>query len=502
MTTQTITERILERYEPVIGLEVHCQLLTESKIFCGCSTRFGAEPNRQVCPICLGHPGVLPVLNRRVVELAVRFAVAVGAQVQAESVFARKNYFYPDLPKGYQISQYELPLAVGGQLTFRHDGAAKTVHLTRVHLEEDAGKLIHAEGEVGSQGGSRAAGSSLVDFNRSGVPLIEIVSEPDLRSPREAHLYLQRLRALVRWLGVSDGNMEEGSLRCDANVSLRPRGTREFGTKTEIKNLNSFRHVERSLAYEIERQADLLERGERVAQETLLWDPVAERSQVMRSKEEAHDYRYFPEPDLLPLRLSPAEIEAARAALPELPEARVSRYVRERGLPEYDAQVLCESRELSDYFEQTVELHRDPKRVANWIMTEVMARLNEKGMAIGDFPVPPAGLADLLDRIAGGSLSGKLAKEVFAVMAETGRPAADIVAERGIEQIADEDAIRGHVRAVVDAHPEQLAKFLAGKEALLQFFMGELMKRTRGRAHPERALALMQGELARRRESS
>jgi len=496
MTTQTIAERILERYEPVIGLEVHCQLLTESKIFCACSTRFGAEPNRQVCPICLGHPGVLPVLNRHVVELAVRFAVAVGAEVRAESVFARKNYFYPDLPKGYQISQYELPLALGGQITFRDDGATKTVHLTRVHLEEDAGKLIHAEG------GDRSAGSSLVDFNRSGVPLIEIVSEPDLRTPREAHLYLQRLRALVRWLGVSDGNMEEGSLRCDANVSLRPRGTTGLGTKTEIKNLNSFRHVERSLAYEIERQADLLQRGERVAQETLLWDAAAERSEVMRSKEEAHDYRYFPDPDLLPLRLSSAEIEAARAALPELPEARAARYVRELGLPEYDAQVLCETRELSDYFEQAVARHRDAKRVANWIMTEVMARLNEKGIAIGDFPVPAAGLAELLDLVAGGSLSGKLAKEVFAVMAESGRPAAEIVTERGIEQIADEEAIQEHVRAVVDAHPDQLAKFLSGKENLLKFFMGELMKRTRGRVHPERALALMQSELERRRGAS
>ncbi len=490
--TQTLAERILERYEPVIGLEVHCQLLTESKIFCACSTRFGDEPNRNVCPICLGHPGVLPVLNRKAVELAVRFALAVGAEIQRESIFARKNYFYPDLPKGYQISQYEQPLALGGKISFRQQGEERIVRLTRVHMEEDAGKLLH-------QG---AGGSSLVDFNRSGVPLIEIVSEPDVRSPREAYLYLQRLRNLVRWLEVSDGNMEEGSLRCDANVSLRPRGATALGTKTEIKNLNSFRNVERSLSYEIERQAGLLERGERVIQETLLWDAAAERSLVMRSKEEAHDYRYFPEPDLLPLRLSREEIESAGKALPELPAAREERYIRVLGLPEYDAQVLTESRALGDYFEQVAARHGDAKRASNWILTEVLALLNERGIGIAEFPVSAENLARLLDLVAAGSLSGKLGKEVLAEMVASGRPAGAIVAERGLEQIADEESLRSHVQAVVDAHPQQLEQFLAGKEALIKFFMGELMKRTRGRAHPERSLALMQAELQRRRAGS
>jgi aspartyl-tRNA(Asn)/glutamyl-tRNA(Gln) amidotransferase subunit B len=496
VSPRTVAERILDRYEPVIGLEVHCQLATAAKVFCACSTRYGAEPNSQVCPICLGHPGVLPVLNERAVKLAARLALAVGAEVKHQSVFARKSYFYPDLPKGYQISQYSLPLAVGGEIRFVLAGETRSVRLMRIHLEEDAGKLTHGE-----EGAAAGEASTLIDFNRAGVPLVEIVSEPDLRSPREAHLYLERLRQLVRWLGVSDGNMEEGSLRCDANLSLRPRGSGGMGTKTEIKNLNSFRNVERGLAYEIERQAALLDRGEPVVQETLSWDAGGGRSVALRSKEEAHDYRYFPEPDLAPLCLEPAWLDEIRAALPELPHVREQRFMHELGLSEYDARVLSATRELADYFEQVVSGHGDAKRAANWIMTEVMAFSNARQISIDDFAVAPAALAALLDHLAAGTLSGKLAKEVFAEMIETGKAAAEIVVERGLEQISDERAIQAEVREVVRAHPEQVARFLAGKEALFRFFIGELMRRTRGRVHPERARELMRAELESRREA-
>ena len=478
-----------ETYEGVIGLEVHCQLATESKLFCACSTHFGAEPNSQVCPICLGHPGVLPVLNARAVELASRFALAVGAKLELESVFARKNYFYPDLPKGYQISQYELPIATGGEICFRNAGEERVVRLVRAHLEEDAGKLLHEDG----------SDSSLVDYNRAGVPLVEIVSEPELREPHDAYLYLQRLRQLVRWLGVSDGNMEEGSLRCDANVSIRKRGATTLGVRVEVKNLNSFRNVERSLAFEIARQTALVSGGGTVAQETRLWDADRERTAVLRSKEEAHDYRYFPDPDLLPLRLDPQAIASARAALPELPHARESRYLTAFGLPVYDAEALAATPELGDYFEAAAT-GADPKRAAHWILTEVLGILNERKLSITDFPVPATELAALLGLVAQGTLSGKLAKEVFAEMVQSGQPAQTIVAARGLGLIADEGAITAEVEAVVAAHPEPVAQYLAGKEAALKFFMGELMKRTRGRVPPERALALLKAELEHRRD--
>jgi aspartyl-tRNA(Asn)/glutamyl-tRNA(Gln) amidotransferase subunit B len=483
----------LDLYEPIIGLEIHVQLLTASKLFCRCSTRFGDEPNANTCPVCLGLPGVLPVLNRRAVELATRLSLSLDCNVGHESVFARKNYFYPDLAKGYQISQYDRPLATGGVIRFTSgDGVEHAVRLTRIHLEEDAGKLVHAGGD---------GPHSLVDFNRAGVPLVEIVSEPDLRSPGDAHAYLQKLRQLVRWLGVSDGNMEEGSLRCDANVSLRPRGSTVLGTKTEFKNLHSFLNVERALAFEIERQFELLARGAEVGQHTLLWDTEAEVSRPMRSKEEAHDYRYFPEPDLLPLRLAPAWIDELAAAVPELPDTRERRYVEELGLPRSDARVLAGSRELSDYFEATQHHHRHPKQVANWIMTEVMAVLNERQIEITEFPIAPPALAELLGLIAAGDLSGKLAKLVFRDMLESGRAARAVIAERGLQQIDDAAAIREHARAVVDAHPEQLEQYLAGKQTVLQFFMGQLMRRTRGQVNPGRGRQLLTEELERRRSA-
>ena len=481
-------------FEAVIGLEVHCQLATESKLFCACATTFGSPPNSQVCPVCLGHPGVLPVLNARAVELGVRFALAVGARVNPESVFARKNYFYPDLPKGYQISQYELPIATGGEIRFRYEGREHTVRLTRVHLEEDAGKLLHAAGPGESAG-------SLVDFNRAGVPLIEIVSEPELTEPHAATLYLQRLRQLVRWLQVSDGNMEEGSLRCDANVSIRPRGAAALGVKVEIKNLNSFRHVERSLVHEIARQSAVIAAGGKVVQETRLWDADREKTTAMRSKEEAHDYRYFPDPDLLPLRLNRAWLEEIAATIPELPAAREARYMTAHGLPEYDAQMLAETPPLGDYFEAAVARHGDAKRVANWILTEVLGRLNERGIPIERFPVPAAEVAALLDLVARGSLSGKQAKEAFDEMVASGLGAAAVVAKLGLALLDDEAAIREHVVAAVDANPEPLAQYLAGKEAVLKFFMGDIMRRTRGRVPPERGMALLKEELERRRSA-
>jgi aspartyl-tRNA(Asn)/glutamyl-tRNA(Gln) amidotransferase subunit B len=485
----TAMTKATETFESVIGLEVHVQLATASKLFCACSTRFGAEPNTQICPICLGHPGVLPVLNARAVELASRLALAVGGELRHESVFARKNYFYPDLPKGYQISQYELPIAEGGEIRFRSAGEERVVRLVRVHLEEDAGKLLH-EG---------SGDSSLVDCNRAGVPLLEVVSQPELREPHDAYLYLQRLRQLVRWLGVSDGNMEEGSLRCDANVSIRRRGTQALGVRVEVKNLNSFRNVERSLAFEIARQSALVQGGGVVDQETRLWDADRERTAVLRSKEEAHDYRYFPDPDLYPLRLDPAAIARIRAALPELPHAREARYMTALGLPEYDAVALAETLELGDYFEAAAAPLADPKRAANWILTEVLGIVNERKIGIADFPVPAVELAALLKLVKQDTLSGKQAKDVFQEMVATGQQAAAIVAARGLGLLSDEEAIAEHVRAVVQDHPEPLAQYLAGKEAAFKFFMGELMKRTRGRVPPATGQALLKAELERRR---
>ncbi|MGB8719700.1 MAG: Asp-tRNA(Asn)/Glu-tRNA(Gln) amidotransferase subunit GatB, partial [Desulfobacterales bacterium] len=426
-------------FEAVIGLEVHAQLKTRTKIFCGCSTAFGAPPNTHTCPVCLGMPGVLPVLNKKVVAYAMRMALATGCTIAPESRFARKNYFYPDLPKGYQISQYELPLAAGGHVDIALDGRTRRIGITRIHLEEDAGKLTHDPDRPFSR----------VDLNRAGVPLIEIVSEPDLRTPAEAGAYLRQLRAILRYLDICDGNMEEGSFRCDANVSIRPAGTAALGTRTELKNLNSFKHVEKAIAYEIARQKEHVAEGGTVVQETRLWDPDKNLTTAMRGKEEAHDYRYFPDPDLLPLTIDAGWIAEVRAALPELPAARKARFEAQYGLPAYDAELLTAARELADYFEECLKVFPQPKPVSNWVMGTLLGRLNAEGKSIADSPVSPAHLGELLRLVDDGVISGKIAKGVFDQMAETGRGPAAIVAEKGLTQVSDAGALEAAVAAVL-----------------------------------------------------
>ena len=460
-------------YELVIGLEVHAQLKTRSKIFCGCSTTFGAGPNTHTCPVCLGLPGVLPVLNRRAVEFAIRLGLATGSRIAERSIFARKNYFYPDLPKGYQISQYETPVCVGGEVPIDVDGAARAVGLTRIHMEEDAGKNIHDEAIAGT--------GSLVDLNRAGVPLLEIVSEPELRTPEEAGEYLRSLRAIVMYLDVCDGNMEEGSLRCDANVSVRPRGQAAFGTKVEIKNLNSFRNVERAIVHERERQIEAIERGEKIAQETRLWNAERGITESMRGKEEAHDYRYFPEPDLVPLKIDPAWIADVRGALPELPRARMERFEREYGIPRYDAKVLTSARSLADYFERVVKLGTAPKTASNWIKDELLAI--HRG-DIAACAVTPENLAGLIGLIEAGTISGKIAKQVLPLMLETGRAAGEIVEAQGLVQVSDEAALVAVVDDTLAASPDEVKRYREGKTKLFGFFVGEVMKRTKGKANP------------------
>jgi len=463
-------------FEPVIGLEVHAQLKTGTKIFCGCSTEFGAPPNTHVCPVCLGMPGVLPVLNRKVVEFTMRTALAVDCTITRESRFARKNYFYPDLPKGYQISQYELPIAKGGYIDIDVGDQTRRIGITRIHMEEDAGKLVHDPHRPYSR----------VDLNRAGVPLMEIVSEPDLRSPEEAGAYLRQLRSIVRYLDVSDGNMEEGSFRCDANVSIRPRGQEAFGTRAEIKNLNSFKAVEKALEYEISRQIDMVEFGEAVVQETRLWDPDKGKTHSMRGKEEAHDYRYFPDPDLLPLVIDDAWIDRVRQSLPELPGAKKERFIREYALPPYDAEVLTGSRALADYFEACVRMFPKPKPVSNWIMGSLLRLLNADGISIAASPVSADHLAQLLQLIDQGTISGKIAKTVFDDMAQTGRAPEAIVREKGLVQVSDTGAIEAAVDTVLAAHPEETAAYKTGKTKLMGFFVGQVMKETRGKANPKR----------------
>jgi aspartyl-tRNA(Asn)/glutamyl-tRNA(Gln) amidotransferase subunit B len=475
----------MPRYEAIIGLEVHAQLLTRSKMFCGCSAAFGGAPNTQVCPVCLGLPGALPVVNARAIEFAVRMGLATNCTVAHRSIFARKNYFYPDCPKNYQISQFDTPLCEHGCLEIEE--GRKRVGIRRVHVEEDAGKLLHVEG----------ADHSLVDMNRSGVPLIEIVSEPDLRTSREASEYLQKLRLLVRYLEICDGNMEEGSLRCDVNISVRPVGTKEFGVKTEVKNLNSFKQVEQALEFEIERQGRILDAGGRVTHDTLLWDAERGEAAVMRSKEEAHDYRYFPEPDLRVLHVSEELIARVRTELPELPDARLARFVSQYKLPEYDAGVLTGSRDLADYYE-ALAAKTDPKAASNWVMGEVLRELNERKIEIDAFPVAAADLVELVTMQAGGRINSSTAKDVFKQMLATGRKAAAIVAERGLEQVSDTSAIEADARAVLDECPDEVARYLAGKEQLLQFFVGQLMKRTKGKANPKMATDIFRALLAKR----
>jgi len=464
-------------YESVIGLEVHAQLLTRSKLFCSCATVFQADPNEQTCPICLGMPGVLPVLNRQAVEFAIRTGLAMQGQVARVSRFARKNYFYPDLPKGYQISQYEEPLIEGGGLSIDIEGTSRHIRLIRMHLEEDAGKSIHGENLADPS-------KSYVDLNRTGVPLLEIVSAPDLRSPEEAKVYLQKLKTILEYIEVCDGNMEEGSLRCDANVSLRPRGSQTLGTRAEIKNLNSFRNVQRALEYEIERQAEVLDGGGRVVQETRLFDAHRGITLPMRSKEEAHDYRYFPEPDLVPLRIDQEWIARARQDLPELPDARRQRLVTHYGLPAYDAEVLTASRALADYYEATVRLYNQPKVVSNWVMGDVIRELNRQHHTPQQAPVTPAHLADMLRLIDAGVLSGKIAKTVFEEMYRTGKPAKAIVAEQGLVQMSDSAALEAVIHKVLADHASQVEAYRAGKQQVFGFFVGQTMKATQGKANP------------------
>ena len=474
-------------YEPVIGLEIHAQLRTQTKIFCGCSTAFGAAPNTQVCPVCLGLPGALPVLNRKAVDYAIKAALALGCDVQPISIFARKNYFYPDLPKGYQISQYERPLALRGSLDIMADGG-RTVCLTRIHLEEDAGKSLH-------EGFPDSDRATYVDYNRSGVPLIEIVTEPDMRSAAEAADFFERLRDILVWIGVNDGNMEEGSLRCDGNVSVRPVGQVTFGVKTEVKNVNSFRYIEKALEYEIDRQIDLLEAGGRVVQETRLFDSSTGRTFSMRSKEEAHDYRYFPEPDLLPLAVDAQRVEAVRQTMPELPEARRQRFIAAYGLPAYDAGVLTQSAELAGYFEQVAAEAGNPKTASNWVMGELLRTLKEHGTSITEVPLSPRALAGLIRLVDKGALSSSLAKDVFGKMYDSGRSAEDIVAADGLAQIDDEAALLALVHDVMARHGDAVAQYRAGKNATFGFLVGQVMKGSGGKANPKLANQLLKREL-------
>jgi aspartyl-tRNA(Asn)/glutamyl-tRNA(Gln) amidotransferase subunit B len=488
-TTAQIAAAVREKYEPVIGLEVHVQLLTATKIFCGCSTQFGAPPNTNVCPVCLGMPGALPVLNKRAVEFAVLAAQALSCQVRETSIFARKNYFYPDLPKGYQISQYDKPLAEHGYIDVPAGGASKRIGITRLHLEEDAGKSLH-------EGFADSAKSTAIDLNRTGVPLIEIVSEPDMRLPDEAFEYLTRLKEIILYTGVSDCNMEEGSLRCDANVSVRPRGQQQFGTKTEIKNVNSFRFVRQALEYEINRQIELIEGGEKIHQETRLFNPAEGRTYSMRSKEEAHDYRYFPEPDLLPLVVSAAWQAEIGSKLPELPDARRKRMVAEYAITEYDAQVLTSSRPLADQFEEAAKAAKSPKRVANLVQGELMGRLKAKGLEIEQSPISMKGVTMSADLLENGDISSKILKDLYDKAFASGEDFPAVYEREKPQQITDAAAIEKIVQEVIAANPKQVEQYRAGKTTIIGFFVGQVMKATRGQAKPELVNELVKKQLA------
>jgi aspartyl-tRNA(Asn)/glutamyl-tRNA(Gln) amidotransferase subunit B len=475
-------------WETVIGLEIHAQLATKSKIFSAAATAYGAEPNTQACAVDLGLPGVLPVLNREAVRMAVKFGLATGSTVAPRSVFARKNYFYPDLPKGYQISQYELPIVQHGRMDIElEDGSTKTVGVTRAHLEEDAGKSLHEDfhGQTG------------IDLNRAGTPLLEIVSEPDMRSAKEAVAYMKKLHSLVRYLEICDGNMQEGSFRCDANVSVRQKGQTEFGTRAEIKNLNSFRYVEKAINYEVERQIDLIENGGRVVQETRLYDANKDETRSMRAKEEANDYRYFPDPDLLPVEIEPAFVEQVRATLPELPDAKKARFVAEYGLGAYDAGVLTATRELADYFETVVKsVGGEPKQCANWVMGDLSGFLNKEGKEITESPVSAPMLAGMIRRILDNTISGKIAKDVFEAMWNGEGDADTVIEKKGLKQITDTGAIESAIKEIMANNPKQVEGYRAGQEKLLGFFVGQVMKAMGGKANPAQLNELLKKMLA------
>ncbi|MGA2525557.1 MAG: Asp-tRNA(Asn)/Glu-tRNA(Gln) amidotransferase subunit GatB [Smithellaceae bacterium] len=473
-------------FEAVIGLEVHAQLLTDTKIFCGCSTKFGATPNSHTCQICLGMPGVLPVLNKKVVEFAMKMALATNCEINKSCSFARKNYFYPDLPKGYQISQYAYPLAEHGYVILDVDGKQKKIGITRIHMEEDAGKLIHDEHNP----------VSYVDLNRTGVPLIEIVSEPDMRSPEEAADYLKRLHEILVYLEICDGNMEEGSFRCDANVSIKPKGQKELGTRAELKNMNSFRNVQRALEYEIKRQQYIVENGGTVVQETRLWDDAQGSTTSMRSKEEAHDYRYFPDPDLVPILVDKPWVEKIRKQIPELPLVKRERFVKDYQLPAYDAGVLTADKALADYYEEVVRLCAKPKAASNWVMGDVLRFLNEEKREIKSCPITPVALAEMISLIDGGTISGKMAKDIVEEMYKTGKQPKIIIEEKGLVQITDEGELIKTITSIMEAKPDQLKDYRGGKEKLFGFFVGQVMKATQGKANPQLVNELLKKMLA------
>jgi aspartyl-tRNA(Asn)/glutamyl-tRNA(Gln) amidotransferase subunit B len=479
------------KHETIIGLETHAQLATESKMFCGCSTKFGAEPNKNICPICTGQPGVLPKINKKAIELAIKTAIALGCKIEPRNVFARKNYFYPDLPKDYQISQYELPLATGGHLEIELDGKTKKIGITRIHLEEDAGKLVH-------KGAARIMGSeeSLVDFNRTGVPLMEIVTEPDIRSPIEAKVFMEDLANLLKQLEVCDAKMEEGSLRCDANISIRAVGAKEFGTKTEVKNMNSFRGVLKALESEEKRHREVLEEGGKIVQETRYFDDTTDKTKSMRSKEFAHDYRYFPEPDLVPVEPEKSWIEEIKKTLGELPGDRRKRYEDELGLPAHDAEVLTSSKEIADFFEGTLKLYKNAKTISNWLLGDISAHINQEKISISATKLTPELLAGTLNSIDSGKISGKMAKEIVIEQLKTGKSVDEITKESGKTQISNEGELVKIIKEVISSNDKSVADYKSGKHTAIGFLVGQVMKASKGRANPGLVNKLLKEELS------